>query len=145
MRTLIHLTIANIRGYSRDRAALFWTFGFPLLFIVLFGGIFQGSRFSVDLGFVDLDHSEASAQLRAAFTANSTVNLTEGDEQTVLDAMRNGKVRGVLELPAGYGSSVSAGTPVSLTLFTDAAQQQQSGSVAQVVGNTLGAINLGGK
>jgi ABC-2 type transport system permease protein len=145
MRTLLQLTIANVKSYTRDRAAVFWTFGFPLLFIVLFGGIFQGSRFSVDLGFVDLDRSAASAGLRAAFAANPTVKLTEGDERTVLDAMRNGKVQGVVEVPAGYGASVTSGKPIDVTLFTDAAQQQQSGSVAQVVGNTLGYINLGGK
>ena len=45
MRALIALTIANLRSYTRDRAALFWTIGFPLIFIVLFGFIFQNSRF----------------------------------------------------------------------------------------------------
>lgn len=142
---LLALTIANIKSYLRDRAAVFWAFGFPLLFIVLFGGIFQGSNFSIDLGLVDLDHSAASAQLTQAFSANPTVKLSTGDEPTLLATMRNGKVQGVLEIPTGYGASLAAQTPVSLSLFTDAAQQQQSASVLQVVGNTLGFVNLGGK
>jgi ABC-2 type transport system permease protein len=142
---LLALTIANIKSYVRDRAAVFWAFGFPLLFIVLFGGIFQGSTFSIDLGLVDLDHSAASAQLTQAFSANPTVKLSTGDEATLLATMRNGKVQGVLEIPAGYGASLAARTPVSLGLFTDAAQQQQSASVLQVVGNTLGFVNLGGR
>ena len=53
MRALIALTIANLRSYTRDRAALFWTIGFPLIFIVLFGFIFQNSRFDVPLGLAD--------------------------------------------------------------------------------------------
>ena len=36
MRPLIQLSIANIRSFTRDRAALFWTFAFPLIFVVLF-------------------------------------------------------------------------------------------------------------
>ena len=60
MRALIALTIANLRSYTRDRAALFWTIGFPLIFIVLFGFIFQNSRFEVPLGLADLDRSAAS-------------------------------------------------------------------------------------
>ena len=44
MQALFALTLANIRSYIRDRAALFWTLAFPLVFIVLFGLIFQGSR-----------------------------------------------------------------------------------------------------
>ena len=43
MRALSALTIANIRGFVRDRAAMFWTLAFPLIFIFLFGFIFQGS------------------------------------------------------------------------------------------------------
>ena len=42
MRSLISLTIANVRSFVRDRAALFWTIVFPVIFIVLFGSIFSG-------------------------------------------------------------------------------------------------------
>ncbi len=42
MHALLALTSANIRSYTRDRAALFWTLAFPLIFIFMFGFIFQG-------------------------------------------------------------------------------------------------------
>ena len=42
MQALFALTLANIRSYTRDRAALFWTLAFPLIFIFMFGFIFQG-------------------------------------------------------------------------------------------------------
>jgi ABC-2 type transport system permease protein len=145
MRALALLTVANLRSYVRDRAALFWTLAFPLIFIVLFGFIFQGSRFEIQLGFVDLDHSEASAQLRQAFTGTSVITLTEGDEATVLQAMRDGDVGSVVVVPAGYGASVAAGTPVQLTYYVDASQSQQTSPAAQVVGNILGAVNLAGR
>ena len=64
------LTIANIKSFYRDRAALFWTIAFPVIFVVLFGSIFSGngpSTFTV--GWVDQDQSAGSAQLREAFAA----------------------------------------------------------------------------
>src|SRR5690606_3407525 len=65
MRALTALTIANIRSYVRDRAALFWTLAFPLIFIFMFGFIFQGSGESrLTLGWADEDGTPASAQLR---------------------------------------------------------------------------------
>jgi ABC-2 type transport system permease protein len=145
MHALLTLTVANLKSYTRDRAALFWTLGFPLIFIVLFGFIFQSSRFEVSLGFVDQDHSPASAQLRQAFASSAVVKLRDGDQDAVLQAMRQGDVRAVIVVPAGYGASVAAGTPVQLPYYVDAAQAQAGSSANQVVGNILGAINLGGR
>jgi len=44
MTALWALTLANIKSYARDRAALFWTLAFPLIFIFMFGFIFQGGH-----------------------------------------------------------------------------------------------------
>jgi ABC-2 type transport system permease protein len=56
MQALRALTIANIKSYVRDRAALFWTLAFPLIFIFMFGFIFQGGGgSSLTLGWVDED------------------------------------------------------------------------------------------
>lgn len=41
MHALVALTVANIKSYVRDRAALFWTLAFPLIFIFMVGFIFQ--------------------------------------------------------------------------------------------------------
>ena len=70
MRALLALTVANIKSYLRDRAALFWTLAFPLIFIFMFGFIFQGGgSAALNVGWVDQDGSAASAQLHAAFAA----------------------------------------------------------------------------
>ena len=56
MNALFALTVANIKSYVRDRAALFWTLAFPLIFIFMFGFIFQGGGGGgLTLGWVDED------------------------------------------------------------------------------------------
>jgi ABC-2 type transport system permease protein len=150
MQALLALTVANIRSYTRDRAAVFWTLAFPLVFIVLFGLIFQGSSPRLALGWVDNDRSTASSQLKAGFAGLSGVTLNEMNDADALDQMKVGKVDGIVEIPAGYGASLAAaspnggGTPVQLKVFTDPSRPSLAGSVYQAVGAVLGVVNLGG-
>jgi len=151
MQALFALTLANIRSYVRDRAALFWTLAFPLIFIFMFGFIFQGGGDSnVSLGWVDLDGSPASGQLRAAFEAPDGIDLTVTDEADALEQMQDGKVDAVIEVPAGYGTALEAaaagsGPPTNLVVYTDPSRQNLVASVYQAVGSVLGVINLGGR
>ena len=47
------MTLANIRSFYRDRASLFWTLAFPIIFVVLFGSIFSGGSANFTVGWVD--------------------------------------------------------------------------------------------
>jgi ABC-2 type transport system permease protein len=145
MRALSALTIANVRGFVRDRAALFWTLAFPLIFIFLFGFIFQGSGGAgLDVAWADEDGSPESTQLRTAFAA------AEGVALTAISAMQDGDADTVIVIPAGYGAGLAAagsgtGAPAGIEVYTDPSRQQLQGSVYQVVGSVLGIVNLGGR
>ena len=151
MRALRALTIANVRSFVRDRAALFWTLAFPLIFIFLFGFIFQGSGGAgLDVAWADEDASPASAQLRAAFAAADGVDVTDQDRAAGIASMQDGKVDTVIVIPAGYGAGLAAagsgtGAPAQIEVYTDPSRQQLQGSVYQVVGSVLGVVNLGGR
>jgi ABC-2 type transport system permease protein len=151
MRALSALTVANVRGFVRDRAALFWTLAFPLIFIFLFGFIFQGSGGAgLDVAWADEDHSPASAQLRAAFAATEGVEVTDHDRAAAIALMQDGEADTVIVVPAGYGAGLAAagsgtGAPAQIEVYTDPSRQQLQGSVYQVVGSVLGIVNLGGR
>jgi ABC-2 type transport system permease protein len=150
MRALWTLTLANIRSYVRDRSAVFWTLAFPLLFIVMFGLIFQGGGESrLNLAWVDEDGSAQAAELREALAAASGVNVEDFAQQDALDRMRGGEVDAVIVVPAGYGGQLEAnagsdppGAPAVVTLYTDPSQQSLQGSVYQAIGSVLAVINM---
>ena len=126
MRALSALTIANIKSYLRDRAAVFWTLAFPLIFIFMFGFIFQGSGgTTLNLAFVDQDGSATSTQLHAAFAAANGVELTDPADRAAAEAaMKDGEVDAIIVVPAGYGAALSAatagsGAPASVTVVID--------------------------
>ena len=152
MNALLALTIANIKSYVRDRAALFWTLAFPLIFIFMFGFIFQGGGGGgLTLGWVDDDGSPASEQLRTAFTASGSNDLVETTEADALAKMQDGEVDAVIVVRDGYGDAITAGAagtataPASITVFTDPSRANLAGSVYQAVGAVLGVVNLGGR
>ncbi len=150
MQALFALTLANIRSYTRDRAAVFWTLAFPLVFIVLFGLIFQGSSGArLNLGWVDAEKSPASEQLKAGFAALDGVTLTETTFEDAKAQMQTGKLDGTIVVPVGYGASLAAadgGTPpAQLEVYTDPSRPQLAGSIYQAVGTVLGVVNLGGR
>src|SRR2546425_12675972 len=95
MRALLLLTAANMKSFLRDRAALFWTLAFPLIFVVLFGSIFSGGQGRRDIGWAGLDGAPASTQLRATFASAPNVALTDGSVTDLQSRMRSGGVSAV--------------------------------------------------
>jgi len=142
MHALLLLTVANIKSFVRDRAALFWTLAFPLIFVFLFGSIFSGGDSSRTIGFGDLDGSPASAQLKAAFAAVPNVELVDGTEDDLLARMREGELSAVIVVPKGYAESVAAKqAPANVVVYTDPTQAAAVGGTRQLVGFVLSQVN----
>jgi ABC-2 type transport system permease protein len=142
MRALLLLTVANIKSFTRDRAALFWTLAFPLIFVILFGSIFSGSSSERSIGFADLDISPASAQLKAAFGSITGVKLVDGSEADLVAQMKKGEVSSVIVVPKGYAETIAAKTaPASVAVYTDPSQSAADGATRQLVGFVLSAVN----
>jgi ABC-2 type transport system permease protein len=150
MKALRALTVANIRGYLRDRQALFWTLAFPLIFVVLFGSIFGGGSDQRTVAWVDEDATTASAQLRAAFAAAPSVKLVDLDRTAALEAMKKGDNSGVIVVPKGYAETLAATASdpsrhVAVTYYVDPSQQTSSAFLAAYVNGVLAQVNLGGR
>ena len=155
MRPLVVLTAANIRSFVRDRAALFWTLAFPIVFVLLFGTIFAGGgNASYNVGWVDLDNTPASGQLQATFGSAKILTIKPypgaSAQDDALAAMKHGDVDAVVVVPAGYGNAVSsaASSPipapdssVALTLYTDPSRSTSSQTITQIVSSITGAEN----
>jgi ABC-2 type transport system permease protein len=148
MRGLIALTAANLRSFTRDRAALFWTFFFPVIFVVLFGTIFAGGSSDYSLGWVDEDRSPPAAMLREAFVANAPVELTDGTLEESRARMSSGDLDGILVIPEGLAAAIDAaqggggGPPVAVRIITDPSRSGTAQAVQQIATGLVMAANL---
>src|SRR3954451_13188439 len=142
MTALTALTIANIKSFTRDRAAMFWTLAFPLIFVVLFGSIFSGGSAERTIGFADLDGTGTSQKLGEAFAGVNGVKLETGPENELQAKMKDGQVDALIVVPKGYEQTVAAKSgPATVTVYTDPSQSAADGATRQLVGFVLSVVN----
>ncbi|MDQ3937374.1 MAG: ABC transporter permease, partial [Chloroflexota bacterium] len=144
MRGLWPMTVANVKSFYRDRASLFWTLAFPVIFVVLFGSIFSGGTARFTLGWVDQDRTAASAQLRSGFALVRLIRLEDADETSALERMREGQTDAVVVVPRGLAEAVAdggAGNPFRLVVYTDPSRQNASQTVQQIVSQVVSGAN----
>lgn len=73
------LSMAALKGFYRDRATLFFTFAFPLIFIVIFGSIFSGSGAEkIEIGVVGQGPVIARLRVTEAFEFREFDTFQEG-------------------------------------------------------------------
>ena len=113
MDALLSLTVANLRSFTRDRAALFWTIAFPVIFIVLFGTLFSGGGTpDYKVGWVDQDGIAGLGAAPPGVRGRvSMLTLTTTDQDAGLASTRDGKLDATdRRARKGFGAGVAAAT-----------------------------------
>jgi ABC-2 type transport system permease protein len=99
MRPLRSLARAMLKGYFRDRMALFFSILFPLMFLVLFGGIFTDDGASkadvIQIGHVAV-LDDAPKEAKAAYAKSLGITKST-DEAAALRKVRKGDADAVIK------------------------------------------------
>lgn len=67
----------RLRSFYRERSAMFFTFAFPVILVLVFGTIFTTpDHLNLDLAVQDLSRTDSSKRLIDALTANQTFRIT---------------------------------------------------------------------
>lgn len=137
MRAFRGIAVALVKGFARDRASVFFSLVFPLMFLVLFGGIFNyDSSPKLDLvqvGRVSLI-DDMPEDARQAFEKSFDVTRTGERSQAVAD-VRDGDADVAVEmegdtLVAHYTQTDQVRAAMvqgTLAAYVDAANQAASG------------------
>gem|GEM_PF-164911 len=90
MKVFWFFLVAHSKNTFRDRMTLFWFFGFPVLFVFLFGLIFgnAGSSWDVRLGVVE---DTRLSFVLSVFGNVKGVELSRGSQEEELEALRKGQ------------------------------------------------------
>lgn len=83
------MVLANVKMTVRNRAALFWLLAFPIIFIVLFGYLFQGN-IGMTIGVAGADLSPTTTQIVDQMKQVSGFSVKTGDQQAEMDALKSG-------------------------------------------------------
>lgn len=166
------LAVAMGKGFVRDRMALFFAVLFPLMFLVLFGGLFGDSGVSkskiVQVGHVSL-LDDAPPQARAAYDEyldveksddleQARATVREGDADAVLtqqgsklrldfsaaDQVKAGQLQGTMQSLVQNANVRATGEPPKFTLETEQVEDESLSTIQYLTPGLLGwAIAMG--
>jgi len=103
----------------------------PLLLMFLFGSAVSLDTRATRTGIVDQDRSAASRDLVAAFARNPYFEVKEAPAVAPLDrAMLEGRVRGIVVIPDGFGAGLASGRLHDIQVLTDGGQPNTAAFVA---------------
>ncbi|HEY7849308.1 MAG TPA: ABC transporter permease [Ktedonobacterales bacterium] len=135
MSTVLSLYVANMKEFIRDRAALFWTFAFPIFFIVIFGLIFSGSGSpSYTVGLVNEDGGPVGSTLANTFGHDvKGFNVKTGTFDNELSALKQGNIDLLIVLPAGLSQTVAAGHTAQVQMYLDPSKNPTDAQIQQTI------------
>ncbi len=83
IKSILPLTIASIKMYFRDTTAIFFTFVFPILFLVVFGFIGSGNSINLDIAYYNDKSTPASEAFDEAFQELVKTDETKDDSSRI--------------------------------------------------------------
>ncbi len=98
---LAQLTLARVREFFREPAAVFWVYGFPLLLAVALGIAFRDrpvERISVDVATDGAGGQTAAEAIRAKLAGDERLKVTLLPESAARERLRTGKT-GLVVVP----------------------------------------------
>lgn len=141
MLKILQLLKANLIELTRNRAAIFWTVAFPIMFIVIFGLIFSGDSISpLKVGLVNYDQSPASAPVLEALGQVPVYEIQTGDETELRDKLQKGNLSALIVIPADFGTALQSGQ-TSLTIVYDPGNQTVSNIATSAFKGVVDGIN----
>lgn len=142
MKAFNRLLIASFKQFFRDRTALFFTFAFPVLFMVIFGLVFSGGEdIHYSIGLVNNDSSAIGAGISQTLHEVPIFDITEGELGDKLAELENGDLRAVVVVPPDIESSLATSEPANITVYYDPSQTTSAQIVLSVLRQAFNEID----
>jgi ABC-2 type transport system permease protein len=138
LKVLRKLLVSDIKQFFRERSALFWTFAFPIFFILIFGAVFSGGdNVTFNVGLAVEDNSPAAQQLSVMLQQVSVLKVYEGNQSAELQALKSGDRRAVIIVPSGFGQAILQGGNATVDVYYDPTQSSSAQVLLPIITQVL--------
>ena len=140
---------AQQKRFVRDKMALFFTFLFPLIFLLVFGSVFSNDSTSFDIAIVNNSQTEFAKSFVKNAKENSKDSILKiKDVKYMNDArekMKRSELNGIIELPSDFGAiknndnhPIPTGT---MNVIYSKGSEQTGGALVAVMNQITNSIN----
>lgn len=142
--TILTLTVYLSKRFLRDKTAVFFTFLFPMMFLLVFGSINRGnSDVSFDVAFINRSDSQFAQQFERETRGDKVFKIK--DKVTALEdakeRMGRGEIDSIVELPRDFGVQKDGVPTGQVVVYFEQANPQTGQTLAGIVQQKLDAIN----
>ncbi len=99
---------AQQKRFVRDKMALFFTFLFPLIFLLVFGSVFSNDSTSFNIAIVNNSQTEFAKSFVKNAKENSKDSILKikdvKDMNDAREKMKRSELNGIIELPSDFGA-----------------------------------------
>jgi len=136
----------ELRRFRRSPALIVMSLIFPIMQLIVLGYAFGGQVRNLKLGVVDQDRRVPAVKLReltVAVTANARTfeTINYGDSGQAINDLRNGRINGVLTIPAGFSERVLDQNDPRVALVEDNTDGFVSSAMIGSVSGLVAAYN----
>lgn len=135
----------DVKRLFRDKVAIFFVFFFPLVFLIIFGSIFNSSSdVSFRVGLINQSQTEFAQNFEKQLRNNDIFDIDK-DIATLDDAkqkMNRGQLDSTIILPPSFGQVSEAGYPTGQArILYDQSNESAGSSLAAVMESILTKVN----
>lgn len=139
--------LAGLKRFMRDKTSLFFTFLFPLLFLFVFGSIFNNKNVSFRVAIINHSESEFAQQFLESAKKDQTVFKIQdvADFEQAKQKMRRSQIDVIVELPVDFGVIVGEGAVArpsgQINVFYSKGADQTGSTFTALMEKIIGEIN----
>jgi ABC-2 type transport system permease protein len=125
MKKIWHIGVLDLKLTVKDKAFFFWMLAFPLIFIIIFGNLFQGSKTDTkaSLTVLNLDQGEWGTYFVEKLKAPGI--------ELAVTAVEPEKFFRMLVIPADFSAKIEKRAAQTLELRKDSDANLQAGAMAE--------------
>src|SRR5438105_12773764 len=146
MHRMLAIIERDLRRFKRSPALIVMSLIMPIMQLVVLGYAFGGQVRNLKLAVVDQDHRVPAVKLReltVAVTANAKTfeTIDYADSGEALTDLRNGRINGVLTIPAGFSQRMVDKNQPQVALIEDNTDGFVSSAMIGSVNGLIAAYN----
>ncbi len=149
MKSFLSVFVANYRQFVRDRSALFFSFIFPIMFILIFGWAFSDPGVNTfDVALVDegspiTANAIAEGLHRVVIDEDEVFEVEESELKAAMNALRKGELDAVIVVPQEMDDVIGSRSAADLDVYYDPSQTFNQQMLVPILNEVIDQVDRG--